>query len=224
MNEIQNQNQNQGQLVNVVACGIKDDEWMSVGSGGRFLPRVQLFGKSNSLVGQGKFPVGHFGLVTAKDRQDDMGNQFDCVILNARWKALDASAEKPISIFNRSSDEFEEIANRSQEKNSRCMWGPEFLLWLPKEQAFSTFFLCNTTLRNEAAILRRLIGRGATIRSRWIESKQYGGWYGIESFTCTTPLTMPSKEQIDEEVNKFLSPPEKEIEEEEQPEAVGRDR
>lgn len=177
---------------------ISNDEFDTIATSTRYLPRVQLYGSSSLPVKRGKFTGGHYGLVTSKDNIIDLGDSVDCLPLNFRAKALDTSGEKPYSIFDKHSDEFKDIAARSIDKNSKCMYGPEFLLWLPTQKKFATFFMCNPTMRRESPMLREQTSNQepTTLKVQFIESKQYGGWHGPVVVPCSTPFELPTADEV----------------------------
>lgn len=190
-----------------VRPSMDDKSFGELASSNKYLPRIQLFGSSTKLVKMGKFPVGHYGLVSTKDSAEDLGASFDCLIINARPKAMDLSGEQPISVFDLKDPEFARIREESAESDSGCMWGPEFLLWLPKFGGrYATMFFANPTMRREAPAVRALMGNAATFKAVFIESKQYGGWHGPQVTQCSTPFTPPALDELEATVDAFLSP------------------
>jgi hypothetical protein len=198
---------NEGNTLIPVRHNMTDEMFATLASSNKFLPRIQLFGSSSKLCKQGKFPIGHYGLVTAKDTAEDMGVSFDALVINVRPKAVDFNGEQPISIFDNLDPEFARIREDSGESDSNCMWGPEFLLWLPRfGRRYATFFFANPTMRREAPAVRQLMGNAATFKIRFIESKQYGGWHGPIVTACSTPFEPPDFEEIEATLNTFLNP------------------
>ncbi len=176
-----------------IAPHVSDEDFAKNAKSSTFLPRVQLFGSSSKLVKLGKFPQGHWGLVRNKDQVDDLGTSFDCVVIQYRYKALDVSGDKPVQYFDADSDDFADVVARSKEKDSGCMWGEEFLLWIASAQVFATLFCASPTMRNSVNDIKQLHLRGCTLGCRLIENKQFA-WHGPTVSMCSTPMNLPSSE------------------------------
>jgi hypothetical protein len=129
-----------------------------------YLPRIQLFGGNSDLVKEGKIGMGHYGLVRAKDQVDDLGVQFNCCPFSWRFKAVRITeANDVFSYFNPNADEFKAIMVESEQQDSGCMYGVEFLTWIPDPTAtFATFFFASKTARRESPNLKQILtNRGA---------------------------------------------------------------
>jgi hypothetical protein len=192
--------------LNLPAPIMSDAEFAEVSSPNKFLPRIQLMSSSSIAVTKRQIQGGNFGLTSGKDLVD-LGQQFDCWPLNVRPKALDMREKRPVSYFDSKSEQFAAIKAASTVQNSRCMWGPEFLLWLPSEGKFATYFFGNPTHRRAAPDLKALLTapdfpKPATISSVLIETEQYV-WHGPEIVECSTPFDLPSKEEILEQDKNF---------------------
>ncbi len=74
-----------------------DDIFNSVANGGKYLPRIQMFGGNSEAVKSGKVPMAHYALVTGKDQYQDLGDTVDCVPIAWRPKAMDVGGEEVIS-------------------------------------------------------------------------------------------------------------------------------
>lgn len=188
------------------------EEFHSLASSKKFLPRVQLFGSASKLCKMGKFPIGHYGLVTGADKADDLGESLDMLVINVRAKALDTTLDPPVSVFDRKHPEFQRIVDATEKPNSGCMWGPEYLVWLPMLKIYATFFFLNATMRREAANMHKLLGSAATAKVQFIESKSYGGWHGPLIVPCTTPFDLPEMEDLEKQVDTFTTPPALQVE------------
>src|SRR4051812_29903731 len=96
-----------------VAPSLSKNELSKIATSVNFLPRVQLFGGSAAPVKRQKFPIGHFGLVTAKDQIEDLGEEFDFLPLQVRAHAMDMSRKAEgiyVNSFDMASDLFQNIA------------------------------------------------------------------------------------------------------------------
>jgi len=114
-----------------------------------FFPRIQLYGKG-SAVDQGQIKPGHYG-VPQEVSVTDLGPEVDVIPLAVLDKALDVSNHDAIvSVFGKTNPVYIEIANRSNEPDSGCMYGPVFLLLERSTGKFFEFFANNKSARREA--------------------------------------------------------------------------
>lgn len=183
-----------------------DDDFNKLSTTGGFLPRLMLMGTNSTLVQEDKIKAGAYGLVRAKDQCDDLGKEVPCLPLSWRSKAMEITDGEVISVFDRKDPEFDRIVQKSEEADSGCMYGPEFLLWIPAAKCFATFYCSSKTSRREAPQLRNLIGKPTLLKSHLIKGKKYN-WFGPVVTTCSQPFGLPSQEEIIEEVTKFNNPP-----------------
>jgi hypothetical protein len=189
-----------------------EDKFSDMAKGGDYLPRVQLFGSNSDLVKQGKFPMAHYGLVRSKDVLIDIGDAFDSVPVSWRPKAMRIGADEVLNYFDSERDEFKKIMEESEGKDSGCMYGPEFLIWLPNQKEFATFFFGNPTMRREAPNFKALMGKAATCKVKFIQTKQYS-WHGPTCMACSTPLAaVPEEDKLIKEVERFQNPKDSEVE------------
>lgn len=195
----------------------KDDQLFdAVVSATQYLPRLQLMIANSDPCKQGEFPVNHYALV--KDQTvTDLGESVDILLIDFRPKALELG-EQVISIFdpkldenNKPTGEFARIANKSFETDSGCMFGPEFLVWIPQVKQFATFFMGSKSSRREAPNLKARLQKAATLKSKKIETQRYS-WFAPVCFDCSTPFAAPSTEELTNVLHKFNNPPERVIE------------
>jgi hypothetical protein len=185
-----------------------DENYSAVVSGSAFLPRLQLFIANSEMVKNDKIPMNHYGLVSGKDNVDDMGKEVDVLILSWRPRALDASDKSNIRASSDvPSDLFKEIMEKSKETNSGCMYGPEYLIWVPLREKFATVLFGSVSARNEARNVHPLIGKPCTFKSRLIKTPKYS-WQSMIVIPCSTPFMIPEKDVIQEIVEEFLAPKE----------------
>lgn len=185
-----------------------EEDLLAVAGASGFLPRLQLFGSSSDAVKEAKIQVAHWGVVRAKDQLEDMGKEVDILVIAGRAKALDISGEKAVTSYDRLSEAFKDIATRSAKQNSKCMFGPEFLVWVPAAKTYATLFLCSPTARRETRPLHARLGKAATCKAQLIEGKSFK-WHGPVFVPCTTPFDIPPVDEITTEAKKFLSPDDK---------------
>ena len=171
---------------------------------GDYLPRIQLMTSASDKCKDGSFPINHYALV--KDQAfKDVGDAVDVLVLTWRPKALEIG-EEVISVFDPKHPEFMRIQEKSSQPNSGCMFGPEFLLYIPSQKEFATFFCGSKSARREAPILESLVTKPATLKSRLIDNKKYK-WQAPAVVPCSTPFELPTMESIKDVVSKFNNPP-----------------
>src|SRR3972149_6918698 len=108
-----------------------------------FLGRLQLFSKGNA-INEGLIPPGTYGIPESDKKIVKLGPQVDVLPLARRLKALDLrDKEAIIANYDPKSDEFKNIAARSEETDSNCMYGTSFLVFERTTGRFLEFF-CGT--------------------------------------------------------------------------------
>ena len=86
------------------------------------------------------------------------------------------------------------------------MVGPEFLVWIPSEECFATFFCGSKTLKKEARKFGTRLMKACTLKSKLIVQEPYR-WHGPVTTDCSDPnLAMYDPEQFKKEVHKFKNP------------------
>lgn len=184
-----------------------------VSSASTFLPRLQLYGSKTDACAEGKIGIGHWGLA-GDDTIVDLGEDIDVVIVSWRPKALNISdRDNIITEYNPKSDLYQKVKELSTVKDSGCMYGPEFLLWIPSQNTFATYFANSKTARREAKKVEPLIGKAATFKVKFIDPPTSRfKWHGPVVVPCSTPLDVPSIENIQAEIDKFQNPPKSDVE------------
>jgi hypothetical protein len=185
-----------------------DDQYDKVASVGGLLPRLQLFISSSEMVKTEKIGQNRYGLVTGKDQITDLGKEVDVLILTWRPRALDTSDRSNIRASSDiNSDLFKDIQEKAGEQNSGCLYGPEFLLYVPMAEKFATCLFGSKTARNEARSVQAFIGKPATFKSRLIKTNEYS-WQAMMIVGCSTPFDIPTKQVMQEVCEEFLHPKE----------------
>jgi len=100
-----------------------DQSFSLVSTASAFLPRLQLFGANSEVVKEGKFPMGCYGLVRSKEQIDDLTKEVAVLVLGWRPKAMQIDGDDITTLYNPSLDAFKQIAAKSEESNSGCMYG-----------------------------------------------------------------------------------------------------
>jgi hypothetical protein len=202
----------ENQLVPTDLSGAADLESFKASDKDDYLQRFQLFGSRSDACAEGLIPMGHYGLV--KDQViSDLGDEVDAVICAWRSKAIDNSGEQIIINYDVNSETYDRIAAKSTTRDSNCMYGKEFLLWIPDANLFATYHMNSKTARRESKKMAPLIGKAATFRVHLIDPKNSKWkWHGPVVTPCSTPLTVPSIDKLRIEIEKFKNPPDNEVE------------
>jgi len=182
-------------------------------SGDAYLTRLQLFGSKSDACAEGKISIGHWGLVN-DDVIIDLGEEVDLVILAYRAKALQIDNDGIITNHDVRSETFNAIREQSFVQDSGCMFGPEFLVYIPSNETFATYFASSKTSRREAkGTIKLLIGSAATFKCKLIDppASKYK-WHGPIVTPCSTPMDLPDLKIISEMINKFKHPVADEVE------------
>ncbi len=210
----------EGQLIPKDCVGgelAPEGSFESLVSGGDYLPYLQLFGSKSDACAEGKIGIGRYGLV--KDKQiTDIGPEVDLVIVSWRPKAVQTGDDFIVDYHPEMNEEgeitnatFKRIADLSNVRDSGCMYGPEFLLFIPVADTFATYHMNSKTGRREARNMQPLVGKAATLKNHLIEQGKYK-WHGPIVIPCSSPLELPSDEEIREQYAKFQNPPRNELE------------
>lgn len=191
-------------LVNLAPNAIATaDEFDKAVASSNFLPRIQLFGANSNAVKEDKIGKGCFGLVRGKDEIEDLTLTFNCLPLDWRWKAMQVAEGNVVSVYDYDSDAFQKLKHTADNvKDSGCMWGVEFLVWLPDQKLYATFYLSSATARREAKPLRAQIGCATTLNREFIKKPKYS-WYGPKVSVCSVPMTPPDLAEINEQIAAF---------------------
>ena len=185
-----------------------DEQFALATKTGDWLPRLQLMTSNSSKVAEGKFPMNHYALINGQNFQD-VGDAVDILVLGWRPKAIEMGDEV-ITVYAPDHPEFKRIQDKSEEANSGCMYGPEYILWVPSVREFATFFMGSKSARREAPGVRARMHQAATLKSHTVKTKKYT-WQVSTCIACSTPFDPPDQESIAVEVNKFENPPETDI-------------
>ncbi len=191
-----------------------DKMFGEIAKGASYLCRLQLFTAGSKECKAGRFAMNHYGYVISKEKITDLGKTVDIFPLSWRPKALQILPTGDIlSKYDPTDPEFKRIAETSEQPNSGCMYGPEFLVWVPAIKQFASFFMSSKSMRIEAPNLKEKLDeeRAATLDSVFVETKKYS-WQTPVVKPCSTPFEVPDAETIIAAVTKFKNPPKDEIE------------
>lgn len=202
-----------GELINTAEMGAvqkyDDKAFESAAAGGKYLPRLSLLTSNSKACKAGEFPVNNYALTTG-DINVDLGKEVDVLVIAWRPKAIEMG-EAVITVYDTNSPEWTRISEKSETKDSGCMYGPEFLVYVPSKKKFATFFLGSKSSRKEAPAVKAFLQGAATLKSKKIETPKYT-WFCPQAVACSTPFDIPAMEDIKAELEKFNNPPAQEVE------------
>jgi len=182
-----------------------DDQALAAVSTGGFLPRLQLMISNSGPCKSGAFPINHYAVIENQNNVD-VGKEVDMLVIVWRPKAMDTSGDEIIVSHDETSQLFKDISAKTLEKNSGCMFGPEYLVYIPSVKKFATFFLGSKSSRREATAMNGRLGKGATLKSRHCESKGFD-WYSPVCVACNQPFELPDMAEVAAQADKFNNPP-----------------
>jgi hypothetical protein len=190
-----------------------------------WLPRIMLYQSGSDAVKQKKATMGEWGVVKGQSIIG-LGEEFDCAIVAWQPKAMRIIGDTIISVNETPivekdgkkmidpTCEFAKIMAESDAKDSGCLWGQEFLLYVPQIEGFATLYMSTKTMRREAPNVKALMGKAATFKVQYIEGKGKNKftWYGPVVTMCSTQFDVPSPEEFTAAADKFLNPPKSDVE------------
>jgi len=171
-----------------------------------YFSRIQLFGGKSNPVQEGRIGANHYGAVIDGDIID-LGNSVDVYLVSVRAKALDTSSSPPVECFDKDDEVFSDIRNRSLTKDSGCMFGPEFLVYVPTLDKFLTLFMSSATAQREARKMFPMLRSAVTLKSKPVKNEKYV-WTAPVVVECSTPLDVP-QDDLEKRIQNFLNPPKK---------------
>lgn len=173
---------------------------------GEYLPRLQLVASTSALVE--KISSGNFAFCRSTDNVDDLGKELHVVVVAMQPKAaIYEKGKVPVSITDMNNPQFANIRNQSNARVPGCVYGPEFLFWIPSKDSFATFHCSNATARKEARNIIDLIGAGATVTRKMCKNDK-GNWWGIAVTPNNAPVAnLPAQEDVKDAMAKFRGVP-----------------
>lgn len=191
-----------------------NDVFNDIAKSTTWLPRLQLFGSNSEECKTGKVPIAHYGLVKDKDTLIDLGESVNVLPIRWRPKAMRfPQGQNPVSFYDPNDEGFKKIKEDSSQPNARCIFGPEFLIYVLDKNEFATFLMGNKTARNVAQEVLGYMqkGRAITLKAKLIRTPSYS-WHGPQIFPCSLPVTLDPL-LLEAEVEKFNNPPKNQVEE-----------
>jgi hypothetical protein len=185
-----------------------------------YLPQLTVPQGSSSLVKSGKFPIGHFCLYFSREKQVDLGESFECMVLHYRarasWFVRDSA---PLSYYQVDSPNFEAIKSKAQAGESGYAVGVEYLLWIPSIEEFALFFMGSKSLRRESPNLRShsviggvtedgesVEGRPVKLKIKFIEWPK-GDFHTLEVLSTKSVIDPPEAKLLGKVYNSLFAKP-----------------
>ena len=207
-----------------------DEQFDAVSRSTAFLGRLQLYSKGMP-IDTGLIPPGTYGIPEGDKKIIKLGPSIAVIPLAKRLKALDLSDKEAIvANYDPTSDQFKDIAARSEGTDSGCMYGTSFLVFEKTTGRFLEFFCGTKSTRPVAgdiaaymaltpADIERKKASGAdvskmqahgplpcTLKVRLAKNKRGHSWHVPEVEESSVVFTnLPPMAIIIEEMNKFLS-------------------
>lgn len=201
----------QALALNVGELGIQkyDDSMFDKVAANKYLARIQFMSSASEPCKDGSFPVNHYALYKSKT-PIDLTAEVTVLVVSWRPKAL-RMGDSVLAYYDVENEEFKKIVEESANQDSGCMYGPEFLCYIPSLKEFATFFMGSKSARNESPNMKALIGKGAILRSQKLQNKKYT-WQSPQVVGCSTPFELPAIEEIKKIAEQFSNPPTNEVE------------
>ncbi len=165
--------------------------------------------------------MAHYGLFKSKTELVDLGLNPVVMFIAWRPKAMDMNGEKPVSFFNPKTPTFDKVKTiaKSGVQDNGCMFGPEYLIWIPGH-GYSTLFLGSVTNRNASPAFQAMmpgpdgVFRCGVLGNQFIknEEKKYS-WHGMTVNPSSQSIDGPPLESIEPAASQFLNPQDSVIEE-----------
>lgn len=189
-----------------------DGDFKSLAKNVSFLAGFKLFNAQSGAVMRRKIAAAHFGLVKGKDDIHDFGDSVDIIPIAHRFKAVLKHEGEYLSYYKRKSEPFLRAeAMAKADKQSGCMAGIEFLIWIPELSVFSLWYCFTTSTLGAADSIQAQYLKPTTVKSRLVETKKFS-WFEPEILRCSTELAPPTDEQLTDELTRFRNPKEATVE------------
>jgi len=172
-----------------------------------FLPYIKLYGSNSGEVKEGTISRGHYGL-TENQVLIDLGEEVVAIPVSWRWKAVRIIGQVFETFYNPENPEYQKVKEKSSEKDSGCMYGPEFLLWLPTQKKFVVYHMNNASARNEADNVESSMGKAILLKWRLAKNAKYK-WEAPQILASSTPIAqenLPDHAELTRIAEKFANP------------------
>lgn len=184
------------------------EDFDKVAAGREFIPSLRLFSNKSDAVTNNLVPAGHWGIYRGKDKIDDLGTEVDVVPFAYRPKAmLLQNGTVSLTVFDQTSQDFIRLRDMSlADGNSGAMFGPEFLLWVPKIQEFVLLHFASKTARNTSRNMFPKMTTLLTLFSSVVKNAKYT-WLAPQVRNCDVPITaVPTPKELVDMIEFFKNP------------------
>lgn len=222
------------QSMHDVVSSYGDDDFKEGAKGTQYLARLQLMTSRSDACSVDGFPINHYAKIENRE-PTDLGESVDVLPLAWRTKALNSDTMQTVynvkKIVKHGDADYPtgtdigdvEIPNpawfaiesASFVTNSKCMYGIEFLVWVPVLKEFLGFYFGSKSSRGEAPNLKVFLDAGSPATCGWkpMQNKSFK-WSGPKVTACTTPMVdLPNWDAAAKLKHEFLNPPEETVEE-----------
>lgn len=185
---------------------------------GDWLPTLHVTTSQTGQVIDQKINMGRFMIRKSKDSFKDLGVEIEILVLGFHARAMDTRGGAPLSYYNHTSPEFQNVVEISKTSNSKCFYGPEFLCWLPSENLFCLLLCGSITARKEANNILTAMNEGRPANEfgpvpirlsvRLIDDGK-NKWHAFSTVPMSTPLPPPTdvfKNSLAETMQTFRNP------------------
>lgn len=205
-----------------------DADFGAVAAAGDWLPRLGILSGASDLFKSGKATeIGKMLVQWNSDRFRVLTPEINIISYTWRPKALDMRGATPLAYFDRTKDTFKAVQDLSNVKDSNCMAGPEFLVWIPDVGELGMLFCGSKSARRVAPNLLALMTyqdpqtglnkirpTKATLKVKYVapQNSKYS-WHAFDVLPCSAPIaTQPEADDLEEQIRKFLNPQDSQIE------------
>lgn len=171
------------------------------GAQNTYSSRLQLFSFNSGAVKDEKVKAGTFAIVNGQEL-DILGDEVVLMPVAIRCKAMDLSGDRPVIAYDMNSSLFADIRTRSKDRDSNCMCGVEFLVYIPDRDVFTTFYLANATLLREAGNVKANLGIAIKCKAKLIKKEKLS-WHGMTVAAFPAEIKIPESDRFRSEINMF---------------------
>lgn len=185
-----------------------DNVFKDLSKSADFLPRLQLMTSQSGPVKDGEFSANHYAIVDSGELID-LGKEVDVAVLAWRPKTLDTNEN--VASFDPESALFQKIREQAKMKDSGCMYGLEFLMYVGSKKQFVTFFMGSKSARRSANKVKQYIQDFATLKSIKVDNNKHQ-WFTPSVHKCSAQFPLPNFDEVKKEVDKFNNPQDSNVE------------
>ena len=161
---------------------------------------LRLMGSKSNEVETGLVKPGVWAVI-GSDEPQVLASSIVALVVHMRYRALDYSS-KPVRCTTDLKDPmYAEIEANSSVKDSDCMAGPEYLLYLPETDSFEPYWLANKSSKFIHKKLLNAMRKAVTLKTVFKQLK-FNFW-APEVYSCDEVFEIPSDDRILAAVTAF---------------------